>query len=496
MVSLATMGVLLRDVVHGSVAFGTARTICAALMGMSTALAILYARIPTRLMRLLEFVLFASLAGSLVLRAGAQMATLVAQGNSGLVIAGWHGFIIQFVLVLGAFSLLVPRPLISSVVGIVVLAGTPLVVGWRLLALAPPTLGLTAGETTGSLVGLALATVLAITGAAVVSVFQKLAIEARDLRMYRLIEKLGAGGMGEVWLAEHAGLARPAAIKVIRPEALATTGSGNLNVVAERFQNEARATAKLRSPNTVEIYDFGHTKAGVLYYVMEYLGGVDLQALINRFGPLPPERAVHLLKQACLSLGDAHDNGLIHRDVKPANLQVTRLGLSYDVLKVLDFGLVKETAHNPSSGAHLTGDGVAPGTPAFMAPEMATASGPIDARSDIYGLGCVAYWLLTGQLVFAVDTPMQQIVAHASETPRSPSAQTELPIPPALDEVVLKCLSKDPNDRYATAIDLFAALETLELDASWGNERAEAWWRAHLPAFAGLFEGHRTTQVD
>ncbi len=302
--------------------------------------------------------------------------------------------------------------------------------------------------------------------------------QARDIGSYHLLRPLGEGGMGEVWLARHRMLARPAAIKLIRPEALGSEGVG-ARTVLERFEREARATAALGSNHTVTIFDFGITEDGAFYYVMELLDGLNLDQLVTRFGPLPHARAVFLLRQACHSLGEAHQRGLIHRDVKPANIYVCRQGPDCDFVKLLDFGLVKSAGGQ--RGAELSAEGIAAGTPAFMAPEVATGAPYIDARVDIYGLGCVAYWLLTGQPVFLRDTPLATIVAHVQDEPIPPSRMAEIEVPHALDSIILRCLEKDPQDRPASVRLLTEMLAEVELQTPWDQLKAAEWWRLHLP---------------
>ncbi|MBX3465414.1 MAG: serine/threonine protein kinase [Planctomycetes bacterium] len=306
--------------------------------------------------------------------------------------------------------------------------------------------------------------------------------EARRLGSYQLVERLGHGGMGEVWRAEHSMLARPAAVKLVKPELLgAAGGDDEQRTVLTRFEREARATAALRSPHTVSLYDFGVADDGAFYYVMELLEGLDLETLVERYGPAPPARAVHLLAQACDSLAEAHAAGLVHRDVKPANIYACRLGLTLDFVKVLDFGLVAgaKFARTPGS-ARLTGEGFIVGTPAFMAPEM-VSEGEVDARADIYALGCVAYWLLTGKHVFESERPMQVMIDHARTQPLPPSRRFERPLPPALDEVVLACLAKAPAERPQDALELKRRL-LAAVDEPWTQERARAWWEERLPA--------------
>jgi serine/threonine-protein kinase len=301
--------------------------------------------------------------------------------------------------------------------------------------------------------------------------------KAQEVGSYRLTELLGRGGMGDVWIAEHQMLARPAAIKLIRPEVLGAQEAG-AKVVEQRFKREAQATAALRSTHTIDLYDFGITDDGAFYYVMELLDGLDLATLVQRFGPMPASRVVRILRGACHSLGEAHQRGLIHRDIKPANIFICRLGPDLDFVKVLDFGLVKATGEKAGGATALTMEGAVAGTPAFMAPEMALGGDEIDGRADIYALGCVAYWLLTGQPVFAGDTPVATLMRHVQEEPVPPSRRAELPVAEDLDAVILACLAKDPGDRPQAAADLDARLAACVVD-EWTRDQAEEWWKLH-----------------
>ena len=313
--------------------------------------------------------------------------------------------------------------------------------------------------------------------------------EARELGSYQIGERIGLGGMGVVYHARHRLLARPAAIKLIRPE---TLGDGDgTRVALERFHREAQAAALLRSPHTIGLYDFGVTDEGTFYYVMELLDGFDLESLVRRFGPVPAERAITLLRQACHSLGEAHTRGLIHRDIKPSNLFTCRLGLNVDFVKVLDFGLVKlrrDPTVTPGETALLTNPDVTTGTPAYMAPEMALGEKPIDGRADLYSLGCVAYWLVTGRLVFEGETPVQTMLRHLQSEPVPPSQVSEIEIPAELERVILQCLAKRPEDRPSDAMALACALESVPLREPWSTRRAEHWWEVNHPAPAPVTE--------
>jgi serine/threonine-protein kinase len=230
------------------------------------------------------------------------------------------------------------------------------------------------------------------------------------------------------------------------------------------------------------LYDYGVADDGAFYYVMELLEGFDLEQLVERFGPVVPERTVHLLKQVCHSLAEAHAAGLIHRDIKPANVYVCRYGRDVDFVKVLDFGMVKSQYQGGIADIGVTGDHSIGGTPAFMSPEQVTSDRALDARADIYAVGCLAYWLLTGQLVFTGRTVMEMVLKHARETPVPPSQRSEVAIPAALDSIVLSCLAKDPDERPPTADALADLLSGVEVRAPWTPQRASAWWDAHHPA--------------
>jgi serine/threonine-protein kinase len=307
--------------------------------------------------------------------------------------------------------------------------------------------------------------------------------KARELGSYKLGEPIGQGGMGTVFRAEHRLLARQAAIKLIRPEALGARDADGAHILVERFKREAQAAATLRSSHTIELYDFGTTQQGSFYYVMELLDGMDLETLVDRFGPVPPERTVHFARQTCLSLAEAHARGLVHRDIKPSNLVASRLGVQHDYLKVLDFGLVK--THGGQGQTLLTQPHMTTGTPAYMPPELAMAEETIDGRADLYALGCVMYWLLTGRLVFQGDNPMKVMHQHISDAPVPPSQRTEMPIPAELEAVIMDCLAKDPDDRPASALVLIDRLDAVPVASPWTPQRARQWWDVHLPAPMG-----------
>jgi eukaryotic-like serine/threonine-protein kinase len=297
---------------------------------------------------------------------------------------------------------------------------------------------------------------------------------ARELGSYRLEEKLGEGGMGEVWRARHRMLARPAAIKLIRP-----SPTGVSDQAARRFEREAQVIARLRSPHTVELFDFGVAADGGFYYAMELLEGLDAESLVRRLGPLPPERVIYLLRQVCHSLSEAHATGLVHRDIKPANVFLCRYGEEYDFVKVLDFGIVRAARDATETGGLETGEQRIEGTPAFMAPEQGLG-GAVDHRADIYATGCLAYWLLTGELVFTAENPIALLMRHAHAPPEPPSSRCTGSIPRALDELVLACLAKEPERRPRSARELARQLAAVNGSQEWTQERAQRWWAERM----------------
>jgi eukaryotic-like serine/threonine-protein kinase len=292
--------------------------------------------------------------------------------------------------------------------------------------------------------------------------------QAKQLGQYRLKEQLGSGGMGEVFLAEHQLLKRPCAIKIIHPEK-----AGDARVLA-RFEREVRATAKLSHWNTVEIFDYGRSNDGTFYYVMEYLPGLTLAQIVARHGPMPADRVVHLITQTCDALAEAHANGLIHRDIKPANIFAAYRGGVHDVAKLLDFGLVKPLTNGRS--VSLTQEGAITGSPLFMSPEQVTGEIGPDPRSDIYSLGTVIYFTLTGQPPFRGEKPLQVMIAHAHDDVLPPT-QIRPEIPEDLELVVLRCLAKRPEDRYQTAAQLRDALADCDVAGRWTAASADHWWR-------------------
>lgn len=301
--------------------------------------------------------------------------------------------------------------------------------------------------------------------------------EARQLGQYRLKRLIGSGGMGDVYLAEHQLMKRPCAIKVIRPEK-----AGDPKVLA-RFEREVQATAKLSHWNSIDIFDYGRAEDGTFYYVMEYLPGMNLSELVKRFGPMPASRVIHLVRQACDALQEAHMLGLLHRDLKPANIFSAIRGGFYDVSKLLDFGLAKPLTATDDSV--LTQEGSITGSPLYMSPEQATGDYEPDVRSDIYSMGGVLYFLLTGRPPFDSDKPLKVLVAHAHETP-PPLSSIRDDVPPDLEAVVMRCLLKSPDERFQTAAELAAALDECQNAGDWSADTARRWWEENQHSVAGL----------
>jgi serine/threonine-protein kinase len=436
-------------------------------------------------LRALEFITFAAL----TLYLGGQVYRLAVEtplaGGSGAGV--WSATLLRFALLMIAYGIFVPNHPARAAVMVIAMALTPLAAVFlaragqpNFSALLDPAVRAGAFD---SVLLLTAGSGVAIFAAFVINKLFSTAYEYRRATFYDLEKQIGGGGMGEIWKATHRGLARPVAVKLIREDRIVGVKVDAARRVLQQFEREAKATASLRSPHTVEVFDAGITADGHFYYAMEYLDGLDLETLVGRFGPVPAERAIHLLLQVCDSLAEAHEHGLTHRDIKPANIYLTKGGPSRDHVKVLDFGLVLAQALTRESDeitGEITSDAQTSGTPGYMAPERALQDegGP---RADIYSLGCVAYWLLTGQRVFDAKTNVAVIVEHVRTAPIAPSLRTELPIPPELDAIVLKCLEKEPAKRFQSARDLAAALESVPLARPWRPQDAEDWWDLHFP---------------
>ncbi len=305
---------------------------------------------------------------------------------------------------------------------------------------------------------------------------RKSALAARRLGQYVLVQEIGRGANGMVYRARHSLLRRPVAVKLLSPDMTNETNTA-------RFEHEVQMTSQLTHPNTVAIYDYGHTPEGLFYFAMEYLGGIDLDQLVRQFGAQPEGRVIHILRQVCGSLSEAHRIGLIHRDVKPANIILTRRGGVCDVVKVLDFGLVK--AVNLGAAVGMKASAVV-GTPHFMSPEAIEKPASVDNRSDLYSLGAVGYWLLTGKTIFDGDTVEDLLVCQVKEPPPHPSLRLGKPLSPDLADLIMRCLAKEPEQRPPSAEALDQGLAGCVSAGAWTPQAAEQWWRANVAVVEAL----------
>jgi eukaryotic-like serine/threonine-protein kinase len=397
-------------------------------------------------------------------------------------------------LLIFAHAIFIPNPWRRAASVSISIACLPLLVTLFTALFDAPTRALLMADITPLVdmtLGLTATAAVAIIGVRTINHLRSEVLEAKQFGRYRLREKLGGGGMGEVYLAEHQLLRRPCAIKIIRPER-----AGDAKMMA-RFEREVQATAKLSHWNSVYIYDYGNTADGTLYYVMEYLPGLTLQELVTRAGPLQPSRIIYLLRQVCSALHEAHGLGLIHRDVKPSNIFVSERGGQFDVAKLLDFGLVKparNVANQPDAldetavfveRNELTLEEGFAGSPLYMSPEQAMGEEAPDPRSDIYSLGAVAYFMLAGKPPFSATHAVRLILQHINDAPIAPSQaldrKVNWQIPADLEAIIMRCMQKSPEDRYATVCELDSALADCVDADNWNYERAHQWWLAHCP---------------
>jgi serine/threonine-protein kinase len=422
-------------------------------------------------LRMLEYGFFGVLILTMMVAQYVVGSTLIQEGDFPHLVAAEKNGILNFLVVMVLYGVFIPNKPSMTARTVLTMALGPLIVLTllQLKAREAPTMidqlaesELTIANSLFILVGAA----LAIYTSYVLHGLRQDLHEARRLGQYQLGEKLGEGGMGEVYLAEHQLLKRPCALKLIKADV-------NTNPIAiARFEREVQSAAMLSHPNTIEIFDYGHSEDGTFYYVMEFLPGMSLSDLVRQYGPLPPGRAVYLLRQACGALAEAHRLQLVHRDLKPANIFVAILGGKCDVVKVLDFGLVKLTAPGTTQ---LTADYTVSGTPQFMSPEQAMGATEIDGRADIYALGAILYFMLTGRPPFEGATPTELMIAHARD-PVVPPSQHRSGIPADLEAVALRCLAKKPDDRYEGARELAIALAACACAGEWDETKAEEWW--------------------
>lgn len=376
-----------------------------------------------------------------------------------------------FVLVVG-YGVLIPNTLRRCIFIVGVISVTPLVISTvASLAVDAIPRHLLPQYLVALGTWMAITAAIAVYGSHHIEALRQEAFAARQLGQYRLKQRLGVGGMGEVYLAEHVLLRRPCALKLIRPERAGDPAN------LARFEREVRTTATLTHPNTVQIFDYGRADDGSFYYTMEYLPGLTLEELVKRHGPLPPARAVHLLRQVCGALQEAHAAGLIHRDIKPSNVIVCERGGVHDVTKLLDFGLVRDISLGGDE-TQVTQEGTFAGTPAYTSPEQASGGVGVDARSDIYSVGALAYFLVTGQPPFVGRSALKTLAAHLYESP-APLIRHSPNVPAEVEDVVLRCLAKRPVERFPDVESLEAALAKCNSVGQWSSREAGAWWRSN-----------------
>ncbi len=425
-----------------------------------------------RWLKVAEILIFGVVAAALAMRQCHTMISWAARGDEASFVVASKNTMIGSIILMFVYAMLIPNDWRRAGLGVLGISACPIICEAALFLVHPEVFELVrrvaelrrSGE---SAVQMATAAVLAAYGAHLLNTARVRAIEARQLNQYRLREQIGAGGMGEVHLAEHRLLKRPCAIKLIRSERAGIPRS------LEQFENEVRAMARLTHPNTVEVFDYGHTEDGTFYYVMEYLPGLSLEGLVDADGPLMPSRVIYLLRQACDALAEAHSAGLIHRDLKPANIFATQRGGRYDFVKLLDFGLAVEVVGDEPPGRDR--EGAVRGTPAFMAPEQVLNDRQLDHRCDLYAMGGVAYHLLTGRPPFEGESPTQVMRSQVRDQVVPPS-HLRPEVGGDLERVVLRCLAKAPEDRFPTAEDLGEALAACGAAAQWDSRKAAHWW--------------------
>ncbi len=429
--------------------------------------------------RALEFLLFGGITIIVVLSQYVVNLTLLQRGETIQMVGFMKNGVIQMVVLMLLYGTFIPnRP--QTVAWFVLVMALAPQVSIALLARHPHAQHISdeflSAEYTGSnALFLLMGAGMAVYGSVLLNGMRVELLQARKFGQYRLVRKLGEGGMGEVYLAEHRLLKRPCALKLIKPGAMSDP------IALARFEREVQSAARLSHPNTIEIYDYGHTGDGTFYYVMEYLRGMSLAELVKRDGPLPAGRIIYVFRQVCAGLAEAHGLGLVHRDLKPGNLLLAVRGGEADVAKVLDFGLVKLT-RDPGA-VELSREMTVSGTPTYMAPEQATGDRSLDARADIYALGAMMYYALTGRPPFTGANPFLVMMAQARD-PVVPPSQVRAGVPEDLESVVLRCLAKNPRERYPTVKALGDALAECASASEWGPNRADAWWTAEGIAVA------------
>lgn len=425
-----------------------------------------YPRMANSVLRSAEFVIFATPVAFFLIMDAWGVSSFVEKYAAPMSVST------KWLLLMMIYALMIPNSWKRAAVVNAVMALTPIIELLVLRAVSPQVASvLTPGFLAVDFLALITSAVAATYGVSLINSLRERVFEANQVGVYQLKRLLGRGGMGEVFLAEHQLLKRPAAIKLIRQES-----AGDPRALL-RFEREVRAAATLSHPNTIEIYDYGRTEDGTFYYVMEYLRGLTLADLVARFGPVHEQRAVHLLLQAAGALAEAHRAGLTHRDLKPANIFAAERGGIHDFIKLLDFGLVKTSSKSQDSD--LTTEGSITGSPYYMSPEQAVGS-TADARSDLYSLGAVAYFLLTGHPPFDGESPMAVLIAHARDAVR-PISEFRSDVSPRLEAAIARCLEKQPQNRYQSAAELAVALRDCVVPGEWDAQTAADWWQSQAP---------------
>ena len=447
----------------------------ASILALAVILALLSAPRPftARRLRGAEITLFGLTAAVLAVRQYHAMRLGFESGDVVAVASGVKNALFGSTLLMFAYTMLIPNTWRGAGPFVLGIAACPIATEGLFLLTHPAAFELkrrllVTGGIGENFLMLLSAALLSVFGVHLINALRREAFEARQFNQYRLGERIGAGGMGEVYKAEHQLLKRPCAIKLIRPER-----AGDPQSLA-RFEREVRATARLSHPNTVEIFDFGRAEDGTLFYVMEFLHGLSFAELVEDHGPLPPGRIIFLLRQVCEALAEAHEVGLIHRDLKPANLFAARRGGRYDFVKLLDFGLVKDLAGHER--IEVSREATIRGTPHYIAPEQASGDRALDHRCDLYSLGAVAFTLLTGRPPFEGDIPARVMIAHVRD-PVVPPSKIRPDVPEDLERVIMRCLEKRPAERYQSADELEEALAGCADAPRWDVHKAARWWR-------------------
>ncbi|MGI9517516.1 MAG: serine/threonine-protein kinase, partial [Pirellulaceae bacterium] len=424
-------------------------------------------------LRSIELSLFWASAALLAWHQYLVVLSLAEQGNATLALAAIKSHILYFLCIMVPYGLLIPNSWRRTALIVMPVAIAPvavsLVLGLRHEAVAQVADQIaTPAQITDHLFVMIIGAACAVYGSYVVNTLRREAFEAKKLGQYRLRELIGTGGMGEVYRAEHQLMKRQCAIKLIRP------GIATDPLALARFEREVQAAARLTHWNSVEVYDYGRTDDGTFYYVMELLPGLSLADIVDRYGPMPSARVVHLMDQTCNALREAHSAGLVHRDIKPSNIFAAQRGGVYDVAKLLDFGLVRPLVESHST--QLTQEGAITGSPLYMSPEQAEGQLKADARSDIYSLGAVAYYLLTGRPPFDASSPVKILIAHARDEVVPPSRHRP-EVASDLEQVVMRCLAKGPDARFDDARSLQQAIADCEVKGCWSQDDANQWWQ-------------------